>query len=389
MQIISEPGCQVFKLVALFPIGRNLESKRALVQSVAAMMKKSTQKKTNKRLHEWLDKYSIQIEIFSTPTHFTAELYCHIQFLNQAIPIFFEILFQAKFIKTQWHIVRDQTMSFIEQQMKQTDFWADKLLSEHLLGKQHPLGYYSCPKDYTHINLEDIEHFYKEFLQTCKPQFFLAGDNTADALKLVNIELKNYRFSIRTKRKSISIEQNLPQMIERKLTATAQASVRLGQLFERKSFQDFQNLELLNIFLGGHYMSELMKLLRVELGLTYGVYSNLNHFPGYSVFYIGFETDKKNVAVALDAISNLFIRLKKEMKLKIAESAKEYYSQWSKNGERSLQEIMYALRMKKLGYPYLDYVTWVNSLENLPKSASISIKSTIFDFSKYSKTVVY
>jgi hypothetical protein len=45
--------------------------------------------------------------------------------------------------------------------------------------------------------------------------------------------------------------------------------------------------------------------------------------------------------------------------------------------------------MKKLGYPYLDYVTWVNSLENLPKSASISIKSTIFDFSKYSKTVVY
>lgn len=64
MKIISEPGCQVFKLVALFPIGRNLESKPALVQSVAAMMKKSTQKKTNKRLHECLDKYSIQIEIF-------------------------------------------------------------------------------------------------------------------------------------------------------------------------------------------------------------------------------------------------------------------------------------------------------------------------------------
>lgn len=389
MKIISEPGCQVFKLVALFPIGRNLESKPALVQSVAAMMKKSTQKKTNKRLHECLDKYSIQIEIFSTPTHFTAELYCHVQFLNQAIPIFFEILFQAKFTKTQWRIVRDQTMSFIEQQMKQTDFWADKLLSEHLLGKQHPLGYYSCPKDYTHINLEDIEHFYLEFLQTCKPQFFLAGDNAAGALKLINIEMKNYHFINSIKKNAILIEQNLPQMIEKKLTATAQASVRLGQLFERKSFQDFQNLELLNIFLGGYYMSELMKLLRVELGLTYGVYSYFNHFPGYSVFYIGFETDKKNLAVALEAISTLFMRLKKDMKLKIAESAKEYYSQWSKNGERSLQEIMHALRMKKLGYPYLEYVKWVNSLENLPKSASISIESTIFDFSKYSKTIVY
>jgi predicted Zn-dependent peptidase len=136
-------------------------------------------------------------------------------------------------------------------------------------------------------------------------------------------------------------------------------------------------------------MSELMRLLRVELGLTYGVYSHLNHFPGYSVFYIGFETDKKNVDKALEAISTLFIRLKKEMKLKIAESAKEYYSQWSKNGERSLQEIMYAVRMQKLGYPYSDYIAWVNSLEDLPKSATISIESTIFDFSKYSKTVVY
>ena len=89
MEIIAEPGCQVFKLVALFPIGRDVEPKRALVQSVAAMMKKATQKKTNKRLHEWLDKYSIQIEIFSTPIHFTAELYCHVKFLNHAIPVFF------------------------------------------------------------------------------------------------------------------------------------------------------------------------------------------------------------------------------------------------------------------------------------------------------------
>lgn len=389
MEIIAEPGCQVFKLVALFPIGRDIEPKRALVQSVAAMMKKATQKKTNKRLHEWLDKYSIQIEIFSTPTHFTAELYCHVKFLNHAIPVFFEILFLAKFTNTQWRIVRDQTMSFIEQQMKQTDFWADKLLSEHLLGMQHSLGYYSQPLDYTLINLEDIRLFYSKFIQTCKPKFFLAGDNTEAISKLVNIEMKNYHFSNTIKRKSISIKQNLAQMIEKKMSGTAQASVRLGQIFERKSFLDFQKLELLNIFLGGYYMSELMKLLRVELGLTYGVYSHLNHFPGYSVFYIGFETDKKNVDKALEAISTLFIRLKKEMKLKIAESAKEYYSQWSKNGERSLQEIMYAVRMQKLGYPYSDYIAWVNSLEDLPKSATISIESTIFDFSKYSKTVVY
>ena len=136
-------------------------------------------------------------------------------------------------------------------------------------------------------------------------------------------------------------------------------------------------------------MSELMKILRIELGLTYGVYSYLNHFPDYSVFYIGFETDRKNIPSALEAISKLFLRLKKEMKIKIAESAKEYYSQWSKNGERSLQEIMYAVRMQKLGYNYTEYVAWGSSLENLPVDKTISIEYPIFDFSKYSKSIVY
>jgi len=389
MHIIAEPGSQVFKLIALFPVGRDIESKRALVQSMAAMMKKSTQKKSNKRLHEWLDRYSIQVEIYSTPTHFTAELYCHVSFLNQAIPIFFEILFQSQFTNTQWRIVRDQTMSFIEQQMKQTDFWADKLLSEHLLGNQNPLGYYSHPEDYANIKLLDIQNFYSEHIAKRAPLFFLAGDHTDVAAQLINLEKKNYKLLTTNRERVSTFTSSPPRKIEKKMSGSAQASIRLGQIFQRNSFLDFQNLELINMFLGGYYMSELMKILRIELGLTYGVYSYLNHFPDYSVFYIGFETDRKNIPSALEAISKLFLRLKKEMKIKIAESAKEYYSQWSKNGERSLQEIMYAVRMQKLGYNYTEYVAWGSSLENLPVDKTISIEYPIFDFSKYSKSIVY
>lgn len=387
--MIPEPGCNVFKLVALFPIGRSLENKRGLVQSVAAMMKKASQKKSNKLLHEYLDRYSIQIDIYSTPTHLTAQLHCHKNFIDFAIPIFFEILFLAKFSKRHWQLVQRQTMDSIEQQMMQTDFWADKMLSEYLLGHEHPLGYYSTPEDYNKIQFGEIETFYHQFVAKTKPEFFLAGDGINLAKKLIAEESKKYQLSKKNQTKAKSIVNVTPGKLEKKLNGSSQASVRFGKVVERKSFTDFQNLELINMFLGGYYMSELMKLLRIEMGLTYGVYSHLTHFPDFSILNFGFEIDKKNISRALEAIFKLFERLKKEKKIEIAEVAKEYYSQWSKNSEKSLQEIMYKARMFKLHYDYDNYVSWAQSLEKIPKTKTMIIDSSMFDFSTYSKSIAY
>ena len=389
MQTIPEPGCHVFKLVAMFPIGRTLENKRGLVQSVASMMKKATQNKSSRILHEYLDRYSIQVEIYSTPTHITAQLHCHKKFIDKAIPVYFEILFQAKFLKANWQLVQRQTMDSIEQQMMQTDFWADKMLSEHLLGVEHPFGYYSTPQDYYHIQLDEIEAFYYQFVTKAKPEFFLAGDGIASAKKLIQDELKKYDLQKLKPSKTFEIENRTPDKLEKKVIGSSQASVRLGRVIKRNSFKDFQDLELANMFLGGYYMSELMKLLRIEKGLTYGVYSHLNHFPKFSVLNFGFETDKKNISIAFNAIFELFDRLKKEKKIEKTEVAKEYYSQWSKNSEKSLQEIMYKARMYKLQYDYDDYVSWTQSLENIPKSKTMTIDFSIFDFSTYSTSIAY
>jgi predicted Zn-dependent peptidase len=387
--MISEPGCQVVKMIALFPVGRNIESKRGLVQSVASLMKKETQNKSNKQLHELLDRYSIQIEVYSTPTHLTAQLHCHYQFIAKAIPLFFEILFQAKFSKKNWLLMQRQTIDSIEQQMMQTDFWADKLLSEHLLGSDHPYGYYSTPQDYKAINLLEIQEFYQSCVVNQLPEFFIAGDGVSLVKKMIGIELKKLKFSIKKSFTRTSLPKNTAMVLEKKIQGSSQASVRLGKVVKRDSFNDFAKLELHYMFLGGYYMSELMKLLRVDMGVTYGVYTHINHFPEFSVFNIGFETDKKNVPVALEAISRLFYRLKQEGNLTMMDAAREYYSQWSKNSEKSLQEIMYKVKMYKLGYDFDEYSQWVHSLINVSKSKKIKADSAIFDFSTYSKAIVY
>lgn len=389
MHILSESGCQVFKIVAVFPIGRSLELKRALVQSTVGMIKKSTLSKSNKILHEYLDRYSIQLDIYSTPTHIQAQVHCQVGFIPQAISIFLEVLFQAQFEDKYWKIVRQQTMDSIAQQMNQTDFWADKLLSEHVFGEHHPYGYYSEPQDYMQITLNEIKKFYNEFIQYTKPNFFIAGDATSSAKKILLSELKKYSFRKIKHTAKPDITTARGGTIEKKIRGASQASIRLGCVLNRNSISDFQKLELISTFLGGYYSSELMKLLRINLGFTYGVYTYIQHLPEVSVLYISYETDKKNIEPSLNAISRLFKRLKKEKRIQIQEAAMEYYSQWSKNEELSLNAIMYAIRMHKLGYDYSEFLHWASHLDSVQNNFCISVESPIFDFDSYSKTIVY
>lgn len=389
MHIIAEPNCQVIKLVAIFDIGRHCESKRGLASSVANMMKKATKAKSNQILQEYIDRYALNIDIYSSPLYFTCELHCHKNFIYQAVSIFFEILFEANFTAEIWDIVRNQTKESILQQENQTDFWADKILSEHVFGENHPLGYYSQSSDYDSIDLENINSFYSQFIQKRLPVLFLAGDINTSIEDLILDKLATYTLS-RTK---IEFELNYTnvstQILKKKLEDSSQASIRLGKLIPRRNFEEFIELELYNTMLGGYYTSQLMQELRIKNGYTYGAYSYFIHFPEFSFFQIGFESDSQVIKPSILAIKNLFLRLKLDDNAGLTEARKQYYSQWSKNAERSLQEIMYQIKMYKLGYNYEDYSTIVNQYEApLPFNFS-RFNEEIYNFESYNQALVY
>lgn len=389
MILIRENGCQIIKLMASFPIGRNWEYKRGLIQSVASMMKKSTAKHSNTKLQKLLDHYSIQIEVYSTPTHVVAELHSHIQFISSAIPVFLEILFEAKFMKSQWDLVRRQIVNNISQQHYQTDYWADKMLSEHLFGEHHPLGYYSQPDDYAKIELANIQEFYQRYIATTLPHFYLAGDALDIAKKSIEECIKSYSL---TKRKNKTMPAPLsskPIELNKQMGDAHQASVRLGKLIYRQGIEDFCELELWNCFLGGHYMSELMKKLRIEKGYTYGIYSTLTHYPQLSYVQIAYETDKKQIGASLSVINDVFQRFYKEKNIDLTEARKQCYSQWAKNAERSLHLVMYRMKLDNLGYNYSQYANWLSQYQEKTISKNSTIQKQILDINSYSKSIVY
>lgn len=388
MEIICEPNSHVVKLVAIFEVGRQYESKRGVAMSVANMMKKATAHKSNTELQVLIDLYALNIEVYSSPLFITAELHCHQRFIREGISLFFEILFRTSFQEAIWQVVKNQSKEQIIQQENQTDFWADKLLSEHVLGAENPLGYYSQVTDYDAIAIQDLELFYQNYIQTRKPKLFLAGDVNDQIKSYITTESSKYQFKKSDSKITIKTPIHTRQILTKKLTGSSQASIRLGKLIPRQSFEEFLELEFYNTMLGGYYTSELMQELRIKNGFTYGAYSYLIHFPGFSFFQIGFETDEDAIEPSLTAIKDLFSRLNLDAGQSLIEARKQYYSQWSKNAERSLQEIMYQIKMSKQGYNYTEYKTMVeNYTAPLPFDFS-RFKAEFFNFESYSQSIV-
>jgi predicted Zn-dependent peptidase len=388
MIVRSEPGCNLIKIVALFETGRDVESKKALAQSVASMLKKTTRSKSNLTLQKAIDYYGATIEIYATPLYMTAEMYCLKQCVLPVLDLFFEVLFEAEFKSANWKVVRSIQQESIRQNEFQTDFWADKLLSESLFGKDGILGYYSSVEDYNRIQIEDIQAYYRSFVQPLKPIWFLAGDIDANIKTYIHQKEKSYQ--LKSKRRTKSEAPFLPPVVEiKELKESSQASIRLATIIPRQNFDEFLEIEILNTYLGGYYLSQLMKLLRIEKGYTYGAYTHCVHYKNYSMLTISFEADKKYIQPALKAIKTLFDRLKRMKTMDLSEAKEQYYSMWSKQSEKSLQELMYEIKLYKLGY---DYEVYKDKLSNYKKQNNINLekyKSTLLNFESYTQAIVF
>jgi len=78
--------------------------------------------------------------------------------------------------------------------------------------------------------------------------------------------------------------------------------LRLGKKTINRANPDYPGLLLLNHLLGGYFGSRLMKNLREERGLTYGIHSSISTLFNDSLFLIGTDVNSKDQLLAIDEI---------------------------------------------------------------------------------------
>lgn len=311
----------VAKIDFIFRAGKWFEPKIGTSFFTFHLLEKGTKHKSSSEIAELIDRLGAQLEISTGADFVTISVYSLLKNIREAISLTLEFiqfplldekeLLLLKNIYTQNNRVNNSKNSFV----------ASKLLKQNLFGAQHPYGSSVEEHQLSDLTCADLQEFHKAHFVPY--EIYITGPLKSSDLNWIESQISLFP-SAPKEFVSQSISPSLKKKVFVAKEESVQSSIRLGRRIIQKSHVDYPALVLLNHILGGYFGSRLMKNIREEKGLTYGIYSSLSSFMEDGLFTIGADVNKENIELTISEIHNelqmLIDKLIPEDELDIAKS---------------------------------------------------------------------
>jgi zinc protease len=308
-RINSEEG--VFKLDIVFPHAGFglLENKFAGIYAMELLFS-GTNEKTAQTIADEID--MLGGFIFKGCDYYTSSItiYGLTENIKSLVKIVKDCINYCSYPLDEVNILKNKKKSELNINLNKTNYLANRQINQMVLGSKHP---YSKPLSFEII--EDLNSdLFLNYLDTKlnNPYFIFTGSNSIDiegTLTEVGFEKSKY------------IEPNIddvepsPEELETFTlkAGSTQNSIRMGKKLPSKKHPDFFKITLLNLVLGGYFGSRLMKNIREEKGLTYGIHSSISPFRSFSIFKISSECNNKLTEKVREEILLEISKLKTEL----------------------------------------------------------------------------
>lgn len=306
----------VLQLSMVFDAGLWYESKNAIAQATAALLKSGTSKRNSFQINDAFEQYGASVKVSADADWSTLTISCLTKHLSKLLPLVYELLTDTQFPQSEIDIYVQNSKQKLSVQLLKSEFIANRKIDEYLFGFHHPYGKYLYAEDYDAIRQEDLLNHVKNFYTSKNCQLFLAGMFSDGDKQLIN------QYFGRNDWNSQSI-QLLPsfsidaEIVKKHRIAhdehSVQGSIRMAAPFPPKSHPDFVPMIMLNTLFGGYFGSRLMSNIREEKGYTYGIHSMLLNQKNESAFLITTEAGKDVCELAIKEIYKEMELLKTEL----------------------------------------------------------------------------
>ncbi|RAW03404.1 M16 family metallopeptidase [Pseudochryseolinea flava] len=306
---ISGGNQSVIKIEILIKGGRWTEKHFGAAYFSGSLLSKGTSKKSSFEIAQIFDQYGAHLEINPGMDMVSIVLYTLNKNLQPTLSLLYELLTDAAFPEKELA----QTKSIYQQNLKvnneKTSFLASKLIRANLFGKNHPYG--------KELEEGDVNAITRDMLhQHVQAQFgdFLiiaSGQVTDREQKLIQETFSN----IPIKASTASVHANdalKPYRQIQEKEGSLQSSLRSAKEIISRTHPDYPSVLFLTHVLGGYFGSRLMKNIREEKGLTYGIYASYNTLKHKQYLVIGADVNKENLELTFDEIKKELARLYSE-----------------------------------------------------------------------------
>ena len=322
---INKRGCGIIMIDIVFRAGRPQESQKMVSASCAAMLREGAGSLSSAKFSEEIDFLGATITCRSNLDYITIKAVCLKEHLDRIAELLVLMVSKPRFDKVDFSNYCQKNKERLKVQVAKNDIKAYRLITEAIYGKDHPYGYNSSDILYDNLHLSTVVNHYEQFITAQNCQIFLAGELDEKNREVVQKISQN--ISDKGLNGMVDSPALTPQSPEQ-LTFSGhpmQTSVRIGRRTFNRNHKDFNGLNFLSNILGGYFGSRLVKKIREEMGLTYGIYSMLDSYVYGGDFIISTEVANENVSLALSEIFEQMDILRDELvSNKEIELAKNY-----------------------------------------------------------------
>jgi zinc protease len=276
----------------------------------AKMLAEGSVEKSAHKIASIFDFFGAHIEISPGFDHTSISLYCLKRHFESTLILFQEVLYKPVFPEKELDTLLNIRRQQIRLNNEKNGFISSKNIRKALYGSVHPYGRSLSEKDLEAINTSALKHqFDNGFIG--KQVLFLSGLVGTTEVQLVSqlfgglsFEETSVQYEVFNKEQSANASEEKPNSL--------QSAIKFGWHIPDKNHPDHYKLLVTNEVLGGYFGSRLMRNLREEKGLTYGINSYPIFLRKAAFLLIGTEVVAEKTQLAHDEIIREIEILKNE-----------------------------------------------------------------------------
>ena len=300
---------EVSKVEVVFPAGRWAEKTWGAAYFTANLLSKGTKKKSSFEIAHLLDLYGAHLEISAGLDNVTVGLYILNKNFQSAALLLRELLTESIFPLDELDLLKSIYLQNLKVNYEKTSFLASRLMRKSLFGESHPYGKELDEHDVRTLSQDVlIKHFGGLFGSAT---VFVSGKVSDQNKEFVADVFSFLGHNSLTRKDFSSDDQKSFRDIVGK-EGSVQSSVRLAKKSISKTHADYSDVLFLNHILGGYFGSRLMKNIREDKGLSYGISSSLHALKNDSYLVIGADVNRENLELTFEEIEKELKRLRTE-----------------------------------------------------------------------------
>lgn len=316
---------EVLRIELVFKAGKWYESKVGTSYFTSHLLDKGTTKRSSFEIAELFDQFGSSFEISAGSDFVSVSLYTLTNNIDKVLPLFCEITRYPSFPVSEFTLLKDIFRQNLKVNNEKSSYLASKIIRHNIFGSTHPYGSSITESDLDCLTHQDLVGFFQ--VRFNLHEVYITGKMDSGLLKILSKNLSE--FPVSHEADTIPMASMASESPESKTQhiqkpESLQSSIRLGKKVINRSNTDYPALVLLNHILGGYFGSRLMKNIREEKGLTYGINSSIHALKHDAFLLIGTDVNKENRTVAFSEIKSEIMGLQESIELAELETAKHH-----------------------------------------------------------------